>query len=194
MKFLSKSIKINIVLIIGLALIFAGVLLLTGFFARNPQSIYLFRGVLLFILGASFLFIELMTSTKTWLMFISIVLMLISVILGMIDVGFLPYGVKNLWPSFVIIFGFALILFSFYKTKKIKAVYLIPALTIIFFGVFFMLFSLKIIKTSFVSLASTLWPLLLVFCGGTLITIYFIQNYNLNKNVQDKVDTKEDSK
>ena len=77
MKFLSKNIKINIVLVIGLALIFAGILLLTGYVAKNPQSIFLFRGVILFILGASFLFVELMNTSKTWLMFISVVLMLI---------------------------------------------------------------------------------------------------------------------
>ena len=34
---------------------------------------------------------------------ISVVLMLISVIIGMIDVGFLPYAVKDLWPCFRII-------------------------------------------------------------------------------------------
>ena len=66
MKFLSKNIKINIVLVIGLALIFAGILLLTGYFAKNPQSIFLFRGVILFILGASFLFVELMNTSKTY--------------------------------------------------------------------------------------------------------------------------------
>ena len=104
MKFLSKNIKVNIVLVIGLALIFTGILLLTGYFAINPQSIFLFRGVILFILGAVLLFIELMTPTKTWLMFISVVLMLISVIFVMSDVGFLPFGIKNLWPSFIIIF------------------------------------------------------------------------------------------
>lgn len=190
MKFLSKNIKINIVLVIGLALIFAGILLLTGYFAKNPQSIFLFRGVILFILGASFLFVELMNSSKTWLMFISVVLMLISVIIGMIDVGFLPYAVKDLWPCFIIIFGVTLILFSLYKCKRIKAVYLIPALTITFFGVFFMLFSMRIIKTSFVSIASNLWPLLFVFCGGVLVTAYFIQHHKLIK--QDKIDSKED--
>ncbi len=192
MKFLSKNIKINIVLIIGLALIFTGILLLTGYFAKNPQSVLLFRGVILFILGAFILFFELMSSKKTWLMFISVVLMLISVVLVMIDVGFLPLGLKNMWPSFIIIFGVSLILFSFYKAKKLKAVYFIPGLTIIFFGVFFMFFSLGIIKTSFVSLASKLWPLLLVICGGALITIYFIQHHNLIK-VQEKVDTQEDN-
>lgn len=192
MKFLSKNIKINIVLVIGLALIFTGILLLTGYFAINPQSIFLFRGVILFILGAVLLFIELMTPTKTWLMFISVVLMLVSVIFVMSDVGFLPFGIKNLWPSFIIIFGLSLILFSFYKNKQMKAVYLIPALTIIFFGVFFMLFSMKVIKANFVSLASKLWPLLLVLCGGILITIYFMQHHNLLKIVQDKTTIKED--
>ena len=73
-----------------------------------------------------------------------------------------------------------------------KAVYLIPALTIIFFGVFFMLFSMKVIKANFVSLASKLWPLLLVLCGGILITIYFMQHHNLLKIVQDKTTIKED--
>ena len=191
MKFLNKNIKINIVLVIGLLLIFTGILLLTGYFAKNPQSIFLFRGVILFILGAFILFVELLNSSKTWLMFISMVLMLISVIIGMIDVGFLPYSVKNIWPSFIIIFGFGLILFSLYKDKKIKAIYLIPALTIIFFGVFFMLFSIGIIKTSFVSIASKLWPLLFVLCGGALVTSYFIQHHNLIK--QDKVNNNEDS-
>ncbi len=181
MKFLTKNIKINIVLVIGLSLIFAGILLLTGYFAKNPQSIYLFRGVILFILGALLLFVELMKSKKSWRMFVSVTLMLVSVIIGMIDVGFLPLGIKNLWPSFVIIIGFTLILFSFYKTRLIKAVYLVPALVIIFFGIIFFLFSMGIVKTPFVSVVSKLWPLLLVLCGGILITIFFIQRYNLLK-------------
>ena len=158
MKFLTKNIKINIVLIIGLFLIFVGILLLTSYFAKNPQSVLLFRGVILFLVGAILLFLELMKTKKSWLMFISVSFMLIAVVLGMIDVGFLPLGVRNLWPIFVIIFGFTLILFSFYKFKQMKAVYLVPALVIIFFGIFFMLFSMGIIKVSFVSVASKLWP------------------------------------
>jgi hypothetical protein len=191
MKFLNKNIKINVVLILGLLLIFIGVLLLTGYFAKNPQSIFSFRGVILFLLGAFILFIELMNPSKTWLMFISSVLMLISLVIGMIDVGFLPYAVKNIWPCFVIIFGLGLVLFSIYKTKKIKAVYLIPALVIMAFGVFFMFFSIGIIKISFVSIAAKLWPLLFVFCGLALVATYFIQNHNLVK--QDKLNNNEDS-
>ena len=185
MKFLAKNIKINIVLIIGLFLIFAGILLLTSYFAKNPQSVHLFRGVILFLVGAILLFLELMKSKKSWLMLVSVSLMLISVVIGMIDVGFLPFGLSNLWPIFVIIFGFSLILFSFYKFKQMKAVYFVPALVIIFFGIFFMLFSLGIIKVSFVSVASKLWPLLLVLCGGILITIFFCQQYNLVKPLNE---------
>ena len=192
MKFLRKNIKINIVLIIGLFLIFAGILLLTSYFAKNPQSMLLFRGVILFLVGALLLFVELMKSKKSWLMFVSVALMLISVIIGMIDVGFLPWGVSNLWPTFVIIFGFTLIVFSFYKFKRIKAVYFVPALVIIFFGIFFMLFSMGIIKVSFVSVASKLWPLLLVLCGGILITIFFCQQYNLVKPINE-TPSKEDN-
>lgn len=191
MKFLTKNIKINIVLIIGLFLIFVGILLLTSYFAKNPQSVLLFRGVILFLVGAILLFLELMKTKKSWLMFISVSFMLIAVVLGMIDVGFLPLGVRNLWPTFVIIFGFTLILFSFYKFKQMKAVYLVPALVIIFFGIFFMLFSMGIIKVSFVSVASKLWPLLLVLCGGILITIFFCQQYNLVKPINE-TSSKED--
>lgn len=191
MKFLTKNIKINIVLIIGLFLIFVGILLLTSYFAKNPQSVLLFRGVILFLVGAILLFLELMKTKKSWLMFISVSFMLIAVVLGMIDVGFLPLGVSNLWPIFVIIFGFTLILFSFYKFKQMKAVYLVPALVIIFFGIFFMLFSMGIIKVSFVSVASKLWPLLLVLCGGILITIFFCQQYNLVKPINE-TSSKED--
>ena len=191
MKFLTKNNKINIVLIIGLFLIFVGILLLTSYFAKNPQSVLLFRGVILFLVGAILLFLELMKTKKSWLMFISVSFMLIAVVLGMIDVGFLPLGVRNLWPIFVIIFGFTLILFSFYKFKQMKAVYLVPALVIIFFGIFFMLFSMGIIKVSFVSVASKLWPLLLVLCGGILITIFFCQQYNLVKPINE-TSSKED--
>ena len=192
MKFLTKNIKINIVLIIGLFLIFAGILLLTSYFAKNPQSVLLFRGVILFLVGALLLFVELMKVNKSWLMFTSVSIMLISVIIGMIDVGFLPFGVSNLWPSFVIIFGFTLMIFSFYKYKQIKAVYLVPALVIIFFGIFFMLFSMGIIKVSFVSVASKLWPLLLVLCGGILITIFFCQQYNLGKSITEETSSEDD--
>ena len=192
MKFLTKNIKINIVLIIGLFLIFVGILLLTSYFAKNPQSVLIFRGVILFLVGAILLFLELMKTKKSWLMFISVSFMLIAVVLGMIDVGFLPLGVRNLWPIFVIIFGFTLILFSFYKFKQMKAVYLVPALVIIFFGIFFMLFSMGIIKVSFVSVASKLWPLLLVLCGGILITIFFCQQYNLVKPINETSSQEDD--
>ena len=152
---------------------------------------HLFRGVILFLVGAILLFLELMKSKKSWLMLVSVSLMLISVVIGMIDVGFLPFGVSNLWPTFVIIFGFTLILFSLYKFNQLKAVYFVPALVIIFFGIFFMLFSLGIIKVSFVSVASKLWPLLLVLCGGILITIFFCQQYNLVKPLNE-TSSKED--
>ena len=81
MKFLSKNIKINIVLIIGLFLIFAGILLLTSIFAKNPQSVLLFRGVILFLVGAVVLFLGslIMMFVTNWLMAIAAV---VSTMLG----------------------------------------------------------------------------------------------------------------
>lgn len=175
-----------IVLVLGLILIFTGILFLTTFLAKNTHTGLLFRGIILFVLGLICLYLELYYKKRTWFFFLAIVAIINSVILILCDTGFLSASLKNLWPLFIIVFGLALIPFSWYKNKRLRPTYFVPSIALSCFGIIFLLFSMKIIKERFAVVASTWWPILLVAFGLILILIFIWQQYNISRGTPEK--------
>ena len=76
---------------------------------------------------------------------------------------------------FDVIFGISLMPAGIYNFKRLRSIYLFPAITMILLGVFFMLFSLDIVKMSFAEFFINWWPLLLLIAGVLLVGIFFVQ-------------------
>ncbi|MBP5793062.1 MAG: hypothetical protein J6W46_05395, partial [Spirochaetaceae bacterium] len=112
-----------------------------------------------------------------WTIFLGSFLILNGFFIFIVKLRVLPFGMGQLWPLFVIFSSFSLLLSGFYKFKRIVAVYFVPSLVLIFLGVFFLQFSLHIIKVPIRIFAAMWWPLLFIFIGiGLLITFFYIQH------------------
>ena len=96
------------------------------------------------------------------------------------DLGFLGYGMEELWPVFSIIFGISLIPAGLYKMKRVKSIYLFPAILFILLGILFLLFSAQVIKVSFSKIMVYTFPLLLLAGGAVLIILFLVQNHKKN--------------
>lgn len=84
-------------------------------------------------------------------------------------------GFKQGWPIFGIVTGVLYLFSGFYKYKKIKFGYLIPSMTLTLMSVWYSMFSFKIIKISFLSLAGTLGPVFMLLIAFALIIFFFAQ-------------------
>lgn len=84
-------------------------------------------------------------------------------------------SLKELWPVYTMITGIILYISGYYKYRKIKFGYVIPAVTIFFMGVWFSLFTFKIIKQSFLELVTVLGPVFMVLVAVALFLFFLIQ-------------------
>jgi uncharacterized membrane protein HdeD (DUF308 family) len=122
----------------------AGVFLLYKFFVKKVRPPALFSGLLLLLSG----------------LFILI-----------LNTGILPDGLtlKETWPVFMGIVGISLIPYGSRYGRTIRVSLMVPGIILIVLMALFLLFSLQIVKESFVDFFIRWWPLILVGMGITLI-------------------------
>ena len=97
-----------------------------------------------------------------------------SIVSILLSVG-LPFSAKEFWPVYGILAGIALSLSGYLKYKELKFGYLIPAVTLIAMGLWYLLFSMHIIHLSFRYVVMTLGPAFLISMAVLLILYYFVQ-------------------
>lgn len=109
---------------------------------------------------------------------------------------------KMFWPIYGVIAGIIFLISGFLKYTKIKFGYLIPGFTLIGMGVWYSMFSFKIIKVPFLTVAGFAGPLFLLGIALSLIFYFYAQQKHKTIVVKDDVagdfsdeesiDTKED--
>jgi FtsH-binding integral membrane protein len=82
---------------------------------------------------------------------------------------------RQTWPVMVIAAGISLVPAGLYKLRRMKSIYLFPAISLIVLGIFFSLFSFHILKVSLSTFIHQWWPLFFVIIGVILVVLYFIQ-------------------
>lgn len=87
----------------------------------------------------------------------------------------IPFTTKEFWPVYGILAGIALCVSGHLKYGSIKFGYLIPSVTLIGMGMWYLLFSMGIIRLSFRYVVMTLGPLFLISIALLLIIYYFVQ-------------------
>ncbi|MFA6937094.1 MAG: DUF5668 domain-containing protein [Treponema sp.] len=168
------TIKQNCILGIGLILVLAGIFLLVRISSFTTKKFVLLPTLLLFV-GTISLFLSLAFTQNSVFLFLGIYLVLSGSLTFLTGTSLVPLTMKELWPVLVIAFGVALFPAGFYKMKRIRSVYLFPALTLVALGVFFLMFSLHIFKTSLSVFISTWWPCLLILAGLVVVLVFIFQ-------------------
>ena len=174
MKAKKVPLKGHLILIIGFAILISGVLLLVANFSKT-DSIFFWTPIFLIGLGSLFLYISFAFKNQSFLVFLGIFLFLCGIIVLLEEVNIIPLPAQDLWPVTVINCGLALIPAGLYKLKRIRTIYFFPAIMLILLGTLFLLFSLGIIKISFVQFINLCWPFFLIVVGLTLIVLFVVQ-------------------
>lgn len=98
----------------------------------------------------------------------------------------LPFTIRQCWPIFGICAGILLFCSGLFKYRKIKFGYGIPAITLCCCCIWFSLFSFKIIKISFLSIAGTLGPLFMLLIAIILIVYFLLQQKHKELIISDE--------
>ena len=132
--------------------------------------ILIFQG----LLGIVIIIIGKKITHKFFHMFIGLAFSLCSLVLIMM-VLVLPFTIKELWPVYGVIAGISLFISGFLKYKSVKFGYLIPAVTLVGMGIWYLMFSLQLMPLSFSMVVYTLGPAFLIMIAVLLVAYFFVQ-------------------
>lgn len=132
--------------------------------------ILIFQG----LLGIVIIIIGKKITHKFFHMFIGLAFFLCSLVLIMM-VLVLPFTIKELWPVYGVIAGISLFISGFLKYKSVKFGYLIPAVTLVGMGIWYLMFSLQLMPLSFSMVVYTLGPAFLIMIAVLLVAYFFVQ-------------------
>ncbi len=178
---------LNILLAVGLICFLAGVASLVRILAGVPLEYSFLNGGAI-IAGAVIFYLSLAFIPVTQLLFFGMYLCLSGWLILIISLPVVPFSFGQLWPVEVILCGFCVFLTGIVKRHKVRNSYLFPSILLVVLGFFFLLFSLKIIKTSFVQFFSVWGPVLLILLGLSLVVVYLYQKNSGNKFPYEKED------
>ncbi|MCQ2611129.1 MAG: hypothetical protein MJ169_05215 [Treponema sp.] len=102
-----------------------------------------------------------------------------------------PFFMSTYWPVLLITFGAALMPAGYIKYRKMRIVYALPAAAMVVLGVFFCLFSFKVIKVPFKVVLAYFFPAILV-CAGLVLVIYYIYGVHNKNQFLEENDTMSD--
>lgn len=89
------------------------------------------------------------------------------------------FTLEHTWPLYFGLVGISLLVYSLrHSLIKRRVTFLIPGSAMIFFSLFFSLFSFNVVQTSFIAFVQGWWPLLFLASGLVLITIALSRSSN----------------
>ena len=99
--------------------------------------------------------------------------------------NFIPYAFIEIWPVIGISAGLFLFVAGIIRYRKLLFRYFIPALALFLLGIWFLLFSLKIIKVPFQVVALVGGPLFFIMAGILIIGFFLLQTKYTNLVVNE---------
>lgn len=163
---------LNTILAFGMLLLFAGVIFLVGFAGAGRALMLAVVSVVLCLAGLVFLYIYVAFSKTPFKLFAGLSLLLNGFFLLLENRSLLPFDLKSSWPVMIILVSIALFAASRTKDKKFKLSYDFTAIALFVIGVFFLLFSLDVIKHSFSQVMMLLLPIIFILSGVFLLVLF----------------------
>lgn len=97
----------------------------------------------------------------------------------------LQYTFIQWWPMIGVTAGIFLLIAGIVKYNRLLVGYFIPSITLLLLGIWFMLFSFKIIKVPFKIVAIVGGPLFLILSGIFIVALFLFQKNHSNLVVKD---------
>lgn len=187
-KIEKKSLKICLVL--GLLLIIIGFSLVVLPFSNTAYFAYILRPFIFFFAGSIGLYITLTQRKNAAVFFASIFFVLYSCFIVFIDSHIINYTLMQMWPIIVILASISLFFTNLYKWGKPKFSYIVPSIVLCIMGILFLLFSLDVIKVSFITAVVESLPFLVIIFGLILIGLFFyVQKKEIKLEINDDKDS-----
>lgn len=169
--------KMNIMLALGLCLVLLGIFFLVAV-STTAVRVIAVRPAILLGIGVVCLFLSLAFMQNSLLIFAGLFCLLCGICTLLIDTKIISYTLRELWPTIMINMGLALFPAGLYKLKRVRTIYLFPAIMMVVLGAFFLLFSLRVVHLSLASFVSRWWPVVLLGGGIALVVIFLVQQAN----------------
>ncbi|MCR5187320.1 MAG: hypothetical protein K6C97_00185 [Treponema sp.] len=185
MKDVQKSVLVNVLIFFGLLLFFAVAVI--AYWTSDKAVLQLLSQLFLclqFLFGLFVLVLAIKRTHKATHLFIGSLLAEWAVNYFLVD-NVLSCGLKSFWPVFGVFAGILLFVSGFYKYKKIKFGYAIPAVTLVGMGIWYSFFSFGIIKTPFIVVVKRLGPVFVLVLVLLLIALFLVQKRNKKFVVAD---------
>ena len=179
----------SMILAVGMLLVVLGFFLFISFFEENQRTFITALQILTIFCGALFLFFSFAFTHAPVHMFFGLLLFFSGILFTLLSSNIIPFSIKRMWPLCVTIAGLSLFISGFYKHKRILFAYLFPSVTLVFLGLLFLLFSFKIVHTSFRNFVSVIGPFLLIVSGAFLMALFFLQQRYHAITVEDEDDS-----
>lgn len=125
------------------------------------------------LIGAFFLYLACIKKTSMWKFMTGLFLTLSGIFFLVVETCFSAYNLAVLWPVLVSFVGISVIFGAVFSKKKITFSIVIPSVLLIFMGILYLLFSLDIVKISFISVVTNLLPFVLILSGAVLLGVFF---------------------
>ena len=173
MNRINASGRSRIILGAGFILLVLGIALcLNALYDGTRQGIFL--PVTLFVIGEFFLYVAFCLSRKSFLISLGFMFIFDGVLFSVISLGFTDYTISQ-WPVIVINAGLSLVPADFFIHKRLRTIFLFPAILLLGMGILFLMFSCHVIQCSFMEFAVMAAPFFLILVGIVLIGIYIAQ-------------------
>ena len=165
----------NMILALGIFLITAGFIM----FILSPggtDSLFMTAWpVVGMVCGAVFLYFTLSFTHNSFHFFLGIFCALSGIFFGLVTSGVIPKTIHEWWPVSVVFASLALLASGFYKAHKLRIAYTFPAITLLLFGIVFLLFSFRIIPCSFKSFVLMFIPFFIIISGVFMVVLFLLQ-------------------
>jgi hypothetical protein len=173
--------KQHFLLILGLVLLVCGaslILVTTGVVSLRPALAWTIPVILGLLINFGAYWKK---RSSTWL-FLGFLMILSGSFFLTLKAAAPQVGLMRLWPFLMIFVGLSIFPSGFYKSRRLKASYLIPSACFIFLGCFFLLFSLGVVSVSLRSFISRLWPFFFIAAGVVILGMYIGNRIRFGKS------------
>lgn len=171
-----SNLVLNILLALGLLFLLGGFLLFVYALENDHARFFRFWPLFITVSGLLLTYFSVVCFHKSYLLFSGIMISLSGCLSMFLATDITSLGYSELWPVFLSIAGVSLLLSCAYKFRRPRPNYLVPSMAMIGLSVLFLMFSLNVIKISFVSFIVMVGPFLLFGAGITVVILFIVQS------------------
>lgn len=164
----------DIMLAFGIIFFLAGIVLFFLLPIGERETYHLVLNTVFLLITAFLVYFSLLARNAVSF-YISLNLCIISLLFLILTAHAVPLAFSKHWPLLVITFGVTLLPVGRIHYKKFRTAYVFPSAAMTVLGVFFFLFTLKIIKVPMRVFLGKSMPIFLAFCGAFLIALYYVR-------------------